>query len=109
MFELYRQVGPASARHNLRIIEASPRSTHAIIAFECGYLLQDFVVLINGARRVAGDGRARTLLSRNVSWRVMDWHQLDITLALGIFHIRVLSHTARASLFLLMMLLMNVS
>lgn len=70
-FELYRQRDkwiPPSFRRDLRtdyaaaasggqaharpvdMIEASPPFANAIISYECGYLIQDFVVLVMGAR-----------------------------------------------------------
>ncbi|RMJ23146.1 hypothetical protein PHISP_05990 [Aspergillus sp. HF37] len=118
LFELYRQsehwVPPAwrgmrSNMSRLDIIDKNPRFTCSIIAFECGYLLQDFVVLVRGARLVAGDGRARSIMARNVNWRVLGWHHLGLAAGLGLFHLRAVRGTAKGSLVVLMMMLMNAS
>lgn len=91
------------------LIEASPPFSNAIIAFECGYLLQDFAILILSARLVAPDSRARSGMARNINWRVLGWHHLGIATALGLYHYRALHGQAKGSLVILMMLLMNVS
>jgi hypothetical protein len=128
-FELYRQRDkwiPPSFRPNPRtdvaaisegqghartihMIEASPPFTNAIISYECGYLIQDFVVLVMGARRVAIDKRARSVMARNINWRILGWHHLGIASALGLFHFRALEGRAKGSLVIMMMLLMNAS
>lgn len=117
LFELYRQADdwvppawrglPTPARPT--IIDASPPFANTLLAYECGYLLQDFVVLIRGARRLAGDGRARSVLARNVNWRVLGFHHLGLAVGLGLFHVRTLRHTTKATLIVLMMMLMNAS
>lgn len=116
LVELYRQrdhwTPPAwrgIRRPGLDIIDASPPFANALISFECGYLLQDFVVLLYGARRLATDGRARSIMARNVNWRVLGWHHLGLAVALGIWHVRVLRHTEKGSLVVMMMILMNAS
>lgn len=118
LFELYRQSehwvppswrGMQSSTSRLDIIDKNPHFTCSIIAFECGYLLQDFVVLIRGARLVAGDGRARSVMARNVNWRVLGWHHLGLAAGLGLFHLRAVRGTAKGSLIVLMMMLMNAS
>lgn len=116
LFELFRQyqhwVPPAwrdTSSSSLDIIAAAPPFTQSLIAIECGYLLQDFVVLIYGARRLATDGRARSVMARNVNWRILGWHHLGIAAALGTFHVRALRSNAPGSLVVLMMLLMNAS
>lgn len=91
------------------MIEASPPFTNAIISFELGYLIQDFVILVLGAWRVAGDAHARSVIARNVNWRVLGWHHLGLATSLGMFHLRVLRGQEKGSLVVLMMLLMNAS
>ncbi|KAA8645256.1 hypothetical protein EYZ11_007784 [Aspergillus tanneri] len=93
----------------LDIVDAMPPFTHTILAFECGYLIQDFALLILGTRRVAGDSRAKSVMARNVNWRVLGWHHLGIACGLGLFHLRALRGQAKASLVMLMMMLMNAS
>jgi hypothetical protein len=100
--------GQAHARP-IDMIEASPPFTNAIISYECGYLIQDFVVLVMGARRVAMDKRARSVMARSINWRILGWHHLGIASALGLFHFRALENRARGSLVIMMMLLMNAS
>ncbi|KAI1829196.1 hypothetical protein DTO027I6_9907 [Penicillium roqueforti] len=129
-FELYRQRDnwvPPSFRPNQRtdyvtaisegqahariihMIEASPPFTNAIISYECGYLIQDFIVFVMGARRVAIDKRARPVMARNINWRILGWHHLGIASALGLFHFRALEGRAKGSLVIMMMLLMDAS
>lgn len=129
-FELYRQRDkwiPPSFRRDLRtdyaaaasggqaharpvdMIEASPPFANAIISYECGYLIQDFVVLVMGARRFAIDKRAGSVVARNINWRILGWHHLGIASALGLFHFRTLEGRAKGSLVIMMMLLMNAS
>lgn len=122
LVELYRQaedwvppgwrgLATPDARTTSTIIDASPPFTNTLLAFECGYLLQDFVVLVRGARRFSGDRRARSrsLLGRNVNWRILGVHHLGLAVGLGLFHIRSLRKTAKAPLIVLMMMLMNAS
>lgn len=97
------------AQSRPKIIDATPPFTNAIIAFECGYLIQDFAVLVLGARRLAMDGRARSVMARNLNWRVLGWHHLGIACGLGLFHLRALRGEAKGPLVVLMMLLMNAS
>lgn len=117
LFELYRHADdwippawrglPTPARP--KIIDASTPFTNALLAFECGYLLQDFVVLIQGAQKLSVERSAASLLARNVNWRVLGLHHLGLAVGLGLFHIRALRGTAKASLLVLMMMLMNAS
>lgn len=120
VFELYRQrdswippsFGSVPAQAHVRsvdLIEASPPLTNAIISYEIGYLIQDVFILLIGARRAANDKRARSVVARNINWRILGWHHLGIAGALGLFHIRVLEGRAKGSLVILMMLLMNAS
>lgn len=96
------------------IVDAAPPSTNAIIAFECGYLIQDFVVLVLGARRFANQRstemlQSRRIMARNINWRVLGWHHVGISCALGLYLYRVMRGQAKGSLIVLMMLLMNAS
>lgn len=100
--------GQAHARP-IDIIEASPPFANAIISYECGYLIQDFVILVIAARRAAIDKQARSVMARNVNWRIIGWHHLGIACALGLFHVRALEGRAKGSLVVMMMLLMNAS
>lgn len=100
--------GQAHARP-IDMIEASPPFANAIISYECGYLIQDIVILVMGARRVAMDKRAKSVMDRNINWRILGWHHLGIASALGLFHFRALEGQAKGSLVILMMLLMNAS
>lgn len=90
-------------------IEASPRFTNTIIAFECGYLIQDFAILLLGSRIRARGSRERSVMARNINWRVLGWHHLGVAAALGLFHLKALRGQAKGSLVVLMMLLMNAS
>lgn len=117
LFELYRQAddwfppawrGLPTPTHPT-IIDASPPFTNTILAFECGYLLQDFIVLIGGARRLSVHNSARSILARNVNWHILGVHHLSLAVGLGLFHVRALRHTAKAALVVLMMMLMNAS
>lgn len=100
--------GQAHARP-IDMIEASPPFTNAIIAYECGYLIQDFVILVLGAQRVMIDKRAKSVMARNINWRILGFHHLGIASALGLFHIRALEGQVKGSLVIMMMLLMNAS
>ncbi|TPX23240.1 hypothetical protein DIZ76_012566 [Coccidioides immitis] len=101
---------PLSAKKNhINILEAKPPLANAILAFECGYLIQDFAVLVLGARRTASDGRARSVLARNVNWRVLGWHHLGVVAGLGMFQWRAQRGEAKGVLILLIMMLMNGS
>lgn len=104
-----RATDPMRTETGLDIIDLRSPVGNAIVAWECGYLLQDFLVLIVGARQAAGDRQSRTLLAKNVNWRVLGWHHLGVGGALLLFHLRASRGEAKGVLVVLMMFLMNIS
>lgn len=94
------------------IIHARCPFGNAIVAWECGYLAQDFVVLLLGARSTpaATDGRrSRSVMAKSFNWRVIGGHHLGLVTALSLFHLRALRGEAKGVLVVLMMFLMNLS
>ena len=102
-----------AAKQRLDIINAPSSVGDAIVAWECGYLLQDFIVLIVKARRsMSSQGRIRRVppvMARTVNWRIMAWHHVSAATALALFHVRARRGEAKGIMVVLMMFLMNLS
>lgn len=98
-----------SSYADLDIISFRSPFGNALVAYECGYLIQDFVVLVLTARLARGDARSQSIMAKNINWRVLGWHHLGVAAALGLFHWRALHGQAKGVLLVLMLFLMNFS
>lgn len=99
---LSRGSGPSGA--DLDFIRTRSAPGNAIIAWECGYLIQDSVIL-----GLVASKQHRAALAKGLNWRVLVWHHFGIATALGLFHLRALRGEEKGVLVILMLFLMNVS
>lgn len=90
------------------LIETQSTVGDAIISWECGYLLADFLILSLGAPRDKTKSD-RSLLARSANWRVLGFHHLGLGCALIIYHLRAVKTPVRGVMVMLMLILMNVS
>jgi len=103
-------VAPQDGKETLDIINAQSPFGNAIIAWECGYLIQDSFVLLLGARRAPHDDRrSRSVMAKSFNLRVLGWHHFGVGSALGFSHFRALQGKAKGVLIVMIFFLMNLS
>ncbi|KAK5021103.1 hypothetical protein BJ546DRAFT_982129 [Cryomyces antarcticus] len=82
---------------------------NAITALETGYLIQDAVILLLGARlRVKAKGTTGRL-AKEINWRVLGWHHAGLSAALGVLQWYIARGREKGILVIVMLLLMNAS
>ncbi len=82
---------------------------NSITALETGYLLQDAVILILGARLRARAKGPEGRLVKELNWRVLGWHHVGFSTALGALQWWVAGGREKGILVVVMLLLMNAS
>lgn len=98
----------SSAGQDISIIRTRSATGNAISAWECGYLIQDSVILLILTARKSH--RAELALAKRLNnWRVLVCHHVGIAAGLGLFHLRAIRGDEKGILIILMMFLMNVS
>lgn len=92
------------------LITARSALGNSITAFEMGYLVQDAVIMILGARLRARDpGGKQRSLSKEINWRVLGWHHAGLSSALGVLQWYIARGREKGIMVVLMMMLMNAS
>ena len=91
------------------IIDTRSTTGNAVVAWECGYLLADFIILVVGARWFYHNRQSRLLMARSISWRILGWHHLGIGCSLALYHAEAQKGKEKGVLVILIMFLMNIS
>ncbi len=103
-----RGAGGAENETPHSIISARSGFGNTIIALETGYLLQDTIVLMLGARLRSRRTSEKGLM-KELNLRVLVWHHGGIASALGLFQWYVGQGKEKGVLIILMLMLMNTS
>lgn len=92
------------------LITARSTLGNSITALETGYLVQDAVILILGARlRTRYTGGKGSSLAKEINWRVLGWHHAGLSSALGVLQWYIACGKEKGILVILMLMLMNAS
>ncbi|MCJ1244426.1 hypothetical protein MMC30_001624 [Trapelia coarctata] len=92
---------------NLPVITIRSSLSNAITAWETGYLLQDTVILLLGAR--LRSQQSHTRLAKEINWRVLLWHHGGLSVALLILQWYIARGKEKGVLVIIMLMLMNAS
>jgi len=92
---------------NLPVITTRSPLSNAITAWETGYLLQDTIILLQGAR--LRSQQSQTRLAKEINWRVLLWHHGGLSIALLILQWYIARGKEKGVLAIIMLMLMNAS
>jgi len=92
----------------LPIIEAKSSLANVLTAIETGYLLQDSIILILGARLRSRHSGGKGLM-KELNLRVLAWHHAGIASALGLLQWYIARGKEKGMLLIVMFFLMNAS
>ena len=92
---------------NLLVITTRSSLSNAITAWETGYLLQDTVILLLGAR--LRSQQSNTYLAKEINWRVLLWHHGALSIALLMLQWYIAHGKEKGILVIIMLMLMNAS
>lgn len=83
---------------------------NSITALETGYMVQDAVILVLGARLRTRypDGGGKSL-AKEINWRVLGWHHAGLSSVLVVLQWYIAHGRERGILVILMLMLMNAS
>jgi len=91
----------------LPIITTRSALSNALTAWETGYLLQDTLILLLGARLQSQQRNTR--LVKEVNWRVLLWHHGGLSVALAVLQWYIAHGREKGVLVIVMLVVMNAS
>ena len=91
----------------LPIITARSTLGNNITAWETGYLIQDTLILVLGARLRSKNG-GKTMV-KELNWRILGWHHVGLASALGVLQWYIAKGKEKGILVIVMLMLMNAS
>ncbi|KAH7381004.1 hypothetical protein BKA64DRAFT_226551 [Cadophora sp. MPI-SDFR-AT-0126] len=95
---------------NAPLITTRSSVGNSIMAFELGYLLQDSVILLLATRlRKRDAGRKVKFLVKDINWKVLGWHHLGFSSALGVLQWYISQGREKGIMVILVLMLMNVT
>ena len=92
---------------DLPVITTRSALSNAITAWETGYLLQDTVILLLGAR--LRSQQSDTRLTKEINWWVLVWHHGGLSIALATLQWYIARGKEKGVLVIIMLMLMNAS